>query len=364
MFLFDIESATTRTRRLNNLVERVLHRLGDSAQKIWTSEEIESYVERGAKELAVTARLVWDQVYLECFPPSFNHTGDFEVAYITDSWDFGRGNYTYDDEAPLLDAIFESDELRRANHTSPDDLFFMEAVGASMIGEAVVQLPDDLTDVDRVTWDNRPIDAATHRRAEAHDSRYELTSGEVYAYTYGKDGPRALRRIRVPSSEADTYYHSGTWGIARDIDDVTSEGVTGTWGIPRQLQGWHPMGDTEGWGTPRRFYQDGKNMRVEFYRVSQIEDDYSGSELPDRYFLYLGDFAQWRALKRNGPGQNYPLAGIYEQRWKRNLARVQGRINRKWKAKTHVLGEIQSQRGKTGPPLAKLPWNYGSTVRG
>jgi hypothetical protein len=363
MFLFSIESAAGTTRRLQQLVERVLHRLGDSAQKIWDYDEIESYIRRAARELAGEVKIVWDQVYLECLPPGMNHTGDFEVDYITDEWDYGRGNYTLDDEEPLLDEVLETDDLRRAVHTSPDDLHFIVEAGASAIGEAVVEVPNDLTDIDRITWDNRVIEAATHRRAERGDSRYELTPGEVYAFTYEKDGPYSLRRIRVPSGMADIYYHSGTWGIARDIDDVTSEGVTGTWGIPRRLQGWHPMGDTEGWGTPRRFYQDGRNMRMEYFRIPFVDEAMQDSELPGSYFIYLGDYAQWHALKRNGPGQDLRLAGLYKTRWDRNIERIRTRIERQWKEKLHIMGESQGRRRGAGPPAPRLPWQFGSTVR-
>lgn len=362
MFLFEMESAEARAERLTNIVERVLHRLGDSAQKIWSYDEIESRILHAAREMAAEVRLVWDQAYLECLPPGMNHTGEFEVDYITDEWDYGIGSYSLDDEAALLDELFESDEVRRANHTSPDDLFFMEDGGASTVGEAVVELPETLTDVDRALWDGRGIPATTARRSEMTDARYELTSGEVYTYTFEKDGPNALRRIRVPASIADIYYHSGTWGIARDIDDVTDEGVDGTWGIPRQFEGEHPIGDTEGWGLPRRFYQDGLNMRVEYFRTPSIDTDMRGSELPNRYFLYLADFAQWHALKRNGAGQNLPLADLYRQRWERNLARIKARLERTWKQKTHVLGGHAEQRNRvmTRP---RLPWQFGATVR-
>ena len=389
MFLFGIESAAQTTRRLANLVERVLHRLGDSAQKIWTSEEIESYIERGARELAATVRLVWDAAYLECLPAGFSYTAKWEKRNGV-TFDFDVASYTMVEEAALFDSeeVLEADVVQRANYTSPSDLDFFDDVDASTQQRATAELPARLTDIDRVTWDNRPIDAATPRRMEAHDSRYELTEGEVYAYTVKKDGPNTLRKIRIPSALADTYTVDGSWGIVRNVDEVVENvdypddypltlvlewpeysgavylvGIVGSWGIPRQVQGEHPLGDTEGWGIPRRFYREGKNLRVEFYRIPQIDDDMGGSELPDRMFLYLGDFAQWRALKRNGPGQDYRLAGIYEQRWNRNLARVQNRIQRKWKHKTHVLGDVHSVREKAGPPTPKLPWQYGSYTR-
>ena len=390
MFLFGIESAAQTTRRINNLVERVLHRLGDSAQKIWTYEEIEGYVRRGAREMAATVKLVWDQTYLECLPSGFSYTSEWEQRYGYVTFDYDVASYTSVDEASVMDSEewLEADNVQRANHTSPSDLDYFDDVNASTTQRGTAELPAALTDLDRVTWDARPIDAATHRRAQSHDSRYELTEGEVYAYTYQKDGPNTLRKIRIPSAVADIYTVDGSWGIVRNVDEVVENvdypddypltvvlqwpeysgavylvGIVGAWGVPRQVQGEVPLGTTQGWGIPRRFYREGMNMRAEFYRVPHIDDDMSRSELPDRYFLYLGDFAQWRALKRNGPGQNYPLAGIYEQRWSRNLARIQNRINRKWKAKTHVLGDIASQRGKTGPPTPKLPWQYPAVSR-
>jgi hypothetical protein len=86
------------------------------------------------------------------------------------------------------------------------------------------------------------------------------------------------------------------------------------------------------------------------------------SELPDRYFLYLGDYAQWQALKRNGPGQELRLAGLYKTRWDRNLTRIQSRIERQWMQKTHILGDSRGRRGR-GIPAPRLPWQYGSPTR-
>jgi hypothetical protein len=82
MFLFEIESAAQTTQRLSQLVERVLHRLGDSAQKIWSYDEIESYIRRGAREIAIEARIVWDTAYLECLPSGFSHTAEWEQTYV------------------------------------------------------------------------------------------------------------------------------------------------------------------------------------------------------------------------------------------------------------------------------------------
>lgn len=362
MFLFQMEGDAIRRLRLANMTERVLHRLGDSAQQIWTFDEIKSYILRGARTLA-QEKVMWDQVYLENLPAGFSHTGEFEEEYMTFS--YGRANYTAEFEAEYIDPDFvEVDLSRRANHTSPGDLPYLVDIGASTLGDATVQVPETLVEIERAVNDNRVIDATRVQRIQPRDSRYEITQGEVFAFTWEKDGPYTLRKIRVPNEMPDIYEYNGSWGLIRNADDLeTGESVSGSFGVLRIVAGHHPIGNTEGWGIPRRFYQDGKNFRVDHWRQFATEDDTTGSELPDRYFKYLTDYAQWRALIRNGAGQNYQLAELYKTKWDRGVARVKRRLARKDKERAGILGGTAGMRARREPPTPKLPWQYGSQIR-
>lgn len=363
MFLYDQESGDTRRARLRDMAERVLHRLGDSAQAIWTRDEIESYVHLGAKELADRCRMVWDQVYLENLPAGFSYTSAFESRYIV--FDYGLGGYTFEAEGELADehGLIEMDDLRLAFFTNPSEIHYLVEIGAPETMSAIVNLPPTLTDIDRVTQDLSKIEATNHRRVARHDSRYQITEGEVFAYSWQKEGVGALRKIRVPNEVAETYEFEGSWGIVRDIEDVSAEDVEGSWGIPRRIPSWHPMGWSEGWGTPRRFYDYDDNFKVEFWRQPYIES-MRDSELPPQYFRYLSDYAQWRALTRNGPGQDFKLAQLYSNKWARNIARILSRIERQFSEKTHRLGGFGDEAGAfSSPPRPRLPWQYGQRLR-
>lgn len=360
MFLFEMEGAGVRAARLRDMAAFVLHRLGDAGETIWTRAEIERYVEVGARELAESCRMIWDQLYLENLPAGFSHTARFEARYLT--FTYGLGGYTSQDEGELADSqgLIEMDEQRMAFHTSPGDLPYLEDVGAPTTIPALADLPDTLTDIERTVWDKRKIEATNHHRVSRHDSRYQITEGEVFAYIWQKEGPSTLRKIRVPAEVAWTYEHAGSWGIVRDIGDVSSQDADGTWGVPRRIPAWHPMGWSEGWGTPRRFYRDERNVRVEHYRQPHLEN-MRESDLPDQYFKYLAHYAQTKALRRNGPGQDYKLAQLYDEKWKRCVQRVIGRVERQRKEVWHRLGG--TGQPPIGPPRPRLPWQYGQPTR-
>lgn len=361
LFMFEMEEGAVRRARLDNIVERVLHRLGDSAQTIWQFDEIEGYLQHGAREMSASVPTVWDQIYLENLPAGFHATSDWEEDLV--DFHYGVASYTFPDEADYIDdEEMELDDVFQANHTSPSDIEFMEGVGASTAMRGIVELPDELVAIERATWDYRGIDATSPGRLRKLDDQYQQTPGEVFGYAFREEGPRTFRKIRVPTAVADTYVVEGSWGILRDPADIDDPEVEGTWGIPRIIPGHAPMGDTEGWGLPRRVYRDGKNVRVEHWRLPVVSP--TESELPDRYFLYLGHYCQWKALTRNGPGQDYKLAQFYKTLWDRGLRRIRDRGERQSKERVSRMG------GSTGspsvsqrPPRPKLPWQYGSTTR-
>lgn len=357
MFLFSMEADGDRRARLADICERILHRLGDSAQTIWTYDEIQSYVERGGREMADAVRAVWDQVFLECLPLGFSVTVAWEESYVT--FTYGTSPATAEFELDYMVGFYELDDVQWANHTSPSELHYLEGVGASIAQVGTARLPSTLTDIERVAFDHGTIQASNHRRLERHDARYQLEPGDVIAYTHEREGYDILRKVRIPVAMATIEEVDGSWGAVRDTTDLEPDS-TGTWGVARQVPDHHPMGYTEGWGLPRRFYSEDDNFKVEFWRQPRVDVD--DSELPARYFQYLADYAQWRALIRNGAGQNYKLAELYKQKWERGLIRMKRRVDRKNKERLFRLGgNNRSTLG--GPPTPRLPWQYGNRVR-
>ncbi len=138
--------------------------------------------------------------------------------------------------------------------------------------------------------------------------------------------------------------------------------TTLAWGISRRIPSHHPMGPSL-YGAPRRPYLEGTNVRVEVSRFGQpmaVATDVC--ELPDRYAVYLRDYAMAQCLGRRGPGQDLKLAAHFLTRWQRDLARV---VRRQQTVDTEHLsvmggdGTPLTQR----PPRPARPWAYGSEVR-
>jgi hypothetical protein len=229
---------------------------------------------------------------------------------------------------------------------------------------ATVDVPATVTEIERATWDGMTLEATTPQRAQRIDPRYQLTKGEVYAYTFRQDGMRTFRKIRVPATTADTYAATGTsWGLLRSTADLSTTTPTGSWGIVRRLPTTYAMGWDAPWGTPRRAYRTGKNVCIEHWREGRPMVAASDvCELPDHYARYLRDYAQARCLGRSGPGQDQRLSAHYDQRWLRGLERIKRRVALVNRAHVGTLGGTTGVLGGA-PPRPRLPWNYGQRVR-
>lgn len=349
---------------LADLRREVLTWLGDLDEQVWTGPEVTLHLVNGYQQLATAQRLFWDWIYLENLPRGFNYTQPWERAFVTASggFDFGVANYTFDDERRMWGD--ERLRLGPANYTSPFEATdgHLSHAAASTDIPATADLPKTVASIDRVTWDNRGIDALTTRAMERMDARYEFTRGEVYGFLWQKDGIRTLRKVRVPAAQAATVAIEGAWGLLRSAGALNSVTSTGSWGLPRQVPSFHPIG-TERFGAPRRPYLDGTNVRVEHHRLGRaLSDDRTIAELPCRYTSYLQDYALSQLYARNGPGQDPKLAKHFADRWTRDLQRIANRIDRMGKNRTPILGG-DGRSLTTRPPRPQLPWAYGSRVR-
>lgn len=409
------------SKTLADVRAEVLRRLGDTAQQIWTGNEVDAYLQDGYEQLAMTTGIFWETT---CFPDdasSFNYTADFEVkdSYV-DSLILWRANFT---------CVFERNWIDNApgpaNHTSFWE--YDNGYVVTALGRAKEDLPSDLCQIERATWNSRRTVPLDSRELEYADSRYELTTGEVMGYLRDKDGVNTLRKWRVPSAfyagysvtwsrslaftrtgfgeesydaelldranytaafETD-YAPSGTtgpsnhnhvWeetygyvlttlararaplrGCLRVPTGLSTETVTGQWGTPRRIPGQHPM--TDQWGLPRRPFLEANNFRLEYRRRGRLIGLDRTFELPDRWVKHLRCYALSKALDRQGAGQDKELAAHYGSRFAIGLARVQKRRPMAIRPRSIVMGAGSDSAARVRPPKPKLPWNYGQVVR-
>ena len=354
---------------LGELLAETLHRLGDDDGAIWSADHVRGDLLEAYLQVTIKYHCFWTQTYAENLPAGFSVTQPWELLQLGNggaNFNYGVANFTaeFERRAGASIGFRERDRIGPANHTSPFEATdgLLSRAGASTAIPAVATLPKTLTKLDRVTWDNRGIDALQPRTHSKNDSRYEITAGEVYGYMWEKDGVRTLRKVRVPAAQAETEVINGSWGILRQTTDLSTTTPTGTWGIPRIIEGHHPIGP-DLWGAPRRPYLDGLNVRVEHFRQGRLMDaDNVVCELPPRYARYLRDYAQASCYNTPGPGYDKALADHFFARWARGLKRIERRLHTVDTEHVTVMGGTGEGLTKR-PPRPHLPWAYGSTVR-
>jgi hypothetical protein len=340
----------------------VARRLGDLEFRIWTADEIDTYLTQGYRELGTTLPLFFDFLYLENLPRGCSYTQPWERAFLPDvgGFDFGVGNLTCADDVRALGT--ERGRYGPISHTSPFEATdgFLATLPHWPGIPATADVPTRLTRLDRATWDRRVCDVIEARSLSRLDAQYQTQTGEVEALLWELDGVRTVRKYRRPARQADTVTVTGSWGLLRTPADLSGDPVVGTWGVCRRLPSHHPLGP-ERFGLPRRVFLDGKNVRLEHFRLGR-PFELGPCELPTRYANYLWDYAMAAALLRPGPGQDVKLAAHFQERWQRNIARLAKRV-RSVDAETITVlgGEAITRSGR--PPRPKLPSQYGSVVR-
>jgi len=339
----------------------VRRRLNDADATFWSDSEIDQYLLAGYRLWARRTRAIWDLHYAENLPRGMSYTAPFEADLV--DFDYGQANFTAAFERRLF-LEDEGDAVGPANHTVPFEAIngHLSDAGASTAIPATADLPPTVTEIDRPLWDQRAIPVITPREAQARDSRYELTEGEVYALVTEGQGVRTIRKVRVPAMMADAYTVEGSWGILRRPTDVTTGTVTGTWGCPRRLPGHHPMG-SEAFGLPRRVYRDGKNVRIEHWGEGRaLDTDATPLEVPDRAAVGLRDYVLSRCYQKAGPAQDLKLSAHYEARWQRSVTRWAARVTAQQRNRVSRMGGATAVQ-RSGPPRPQLPWTFGVVVR-
>ncbi len=187
---------------IQDLRTEVLQRLGDTNQQIWQEAEVDRYIQDGYDVLTHLTGCVFGVTFAPDHAFAFNFTQEFEREYAmaTSGW--------YVDGPAQFTTIFERDLIDNAqgpaNHNEHWEWNqgYTRALTIAIPDEvsALVDLPDNLHDIERTTWNNRACAALTSRDVENYDNRYELNKGIVEGYFRDKDGINTLRKWRVPSS--------------------------------------------------------------------------------------------------------------------------------------------------------------------
>lgn len=394
-------------------------RLGDpiaenTAEPIWTTAEILGHFRNGLEELCRATGILWDKETLDDTPPACNYEFPFEPSYVTARRIAAySGVTTLDSEIHVIGYQHECNfswEAERGSHSqlTLGEIEFPferdEAPAGSLHQAAVVTLPDGSLQVERVTWDNRRIPPLRSSELERVDSRYEVTTGAVQAYSQDKDGLDKLRKYQIPVATptmlspvgvrgiprgvgilrpgAPIYHmHMDEWGMVfagvldsppsiygdffpipeqpvrlRDVTWLRSDSpfadctIVGNEGGLRRLPGYHPARST--YGTARHIAPTDHNTAVEYQRTPlPCDSEFDRPQLPPYMVKYVRHYTLWKCLSRKGAGQNLKLAAHFKLRWQQSVALTQERLARVQSQVTHGFGPQGSTPGK--PPLAR-----------
>lgn len=175
-------------------------------------------------------------------------------------------------------------------------------------GQGTYTLPTDLIKTERITWDYQRIEPLKQVELEHSDPRYRTTQGDVFGYLQEQDGLRTLRKVRVPNQD------------------------------------------------------DAGLVSIEYWRRGLfLTGDTNELELPLHYAKYVRHYAMWKALEREGAGQDLKLAEHYQARY---AAGVQRMLRRKNAVKSQRVGRMGGPYpAQTRMARPSMPWQYGQVVR-
>ena len=342
---------------LQELRSDVQRRLGDSSAAIWTSARIDEFIQDGADAVTIRTGCLWGMDVLPDVAAAFSITAEWEKEFLTGGMELsGIANFTAAFERDYMD-----DGIGPANHNHHWE--FNDGHVDTTLCEGVADLPDDLYEIERSTWNNRRIDPLRSRELEMPDSSYELTAGDVTGYLQDKDGFSRLRKYRVPSAAYEPYGLDDPeeiWGVLVDVSDIDSATPEGTWGDFINLSGEESMGDP--WGVVVAIYKAQRAVRIEYTRRAVDLANNQGFELPERHVVCVRNYAMARALECDGSGQELMLAAHFDARYEYGIARIMKQRSAVISNRKIVMGS-RSTNGRTGPPLVRLPPEYGTPVR-
>lgn len=185
------------------------------------------------------------------------------------------------------------------------------------VGEC--KLPTDFIEIDRATWNSKPLEIVSANRMRGMDTMYDSIEGEPVAL--GMD-IGLVHKFRVP----DTSITSTNPDVhAPTVDEV-------------------------------------QNTRIEYFATPSLLD--ANMDLPESYAKALEFFALWKAYEKASPGQSIKLAQHFKFRWTEAVARFKDTRYFLPSAKIRVMGGNSQSRVSKKPQRPRMPWQYGKIVRG
>lgn len=341
----------------DELRTELAQRLGDSSFAIWSAAELARYIQQGYDDLTLRTGCLTATAILPDSPAGFTYTYDWEIDFIpAGQYAIGPRSFT---------ASFERDSTDNANGPANHNYPWEYEDGVTTFqGAAVESLPEDLYQIERSTWNGERIAPLRSSDLEFRDARYEIDAGEVLGYLQDKDGIGKIRKWHVPGAAYTPYTFDSDsndgFGILRDLDGIV-DGLTpaGEWGDLVSVDGVECFED---FGILGPIYSDTHAVRVEYRRRGEaLSDSQQRFEIAARYITYIRNFAQARALDREGSGQDKELAAFYQSRYEAGVARMLLRQRAMAYQKVSVLGAAAKRGGP--PPKARLPYNFGRVVR-
>lgn len=355
-------------KTLEEVTEKTMRRLEDSDAVVWSTAEIEDYLIDGSNQFCRRTRGLFDIHVVENVPQAGNWGLDLERFLAEQTPGMGltdkRLHFTGERERDLgVEGRVGGSTEGPTAATSPSDTSYLNSFEQSVRVDTA-RLPEITVDVLRVTWDDIelfPEDSADMRRLDTQYERRE--GGDPRHFTLDKDGLLTIRL--VPPARGDATYATvdGSWGTMTFTDDsaVTAHlgGFEG-FGILREVEGAFPAGGLN--GSPTRQHPDDKNTKVEITRLGRPLRSY-GFEIPDSYVKYCMFWAMYRALQREGPGQNLKLSQHYAARFEVGVARAKTRLRKINKEYTVLMGAMGAEREAFDLGDPQLPYPYGSPGR-
>lgn len=387
---------------LTQLRDRTAKLFGDSRYRRVSATAVETAIVRGYNQFCNAVRALFEMH----LPGDLANAGSYNFEFEADfTWMKGaRATYSFP---------WERDHGRRVASGDPASISFSFEADHTTEAKvaALMELPEDLYQIERVTWDGRKLENYSSRAMGIGglDNQYELIYGDVYAFILDKDGNRQLRRYRIPAAAGLNFGYIGRWGVvrgfepsavleagprlgffARMIDATTiyppdvfislsytfgfsqasvtvGNGLTaaapftdmfiaGTRGVVRRVPGFHPS--PRQWGIVRRLVFDSRNTRVEYTRRPHDPRTEGGFEIADVYLDPVVYWALSELYAKEGPMQDLAMAAHYKARYQGWVERAKVRMARTANAQQVVMGGLIHERRPGPPPLARPPANF------
>lgn len=221
--------------------------------------------------------------------------------------------------------IWTSAELTRYANDGYADLcgktlcYWKQAYLNDQDGEGEAKLPSDFLEIDRATWNSKPLEIVSLNRLRGMDSMYGSIEGEPVAL--GMDIGTA-HKFRVPNT---TITSTNPDVHAPTVDEV-------------------------------------QNTRLEYFAVPAL--DATNIDLPMSYVKAIEFYVQWKAYERSSPGQSIKLAQHFKLRYSIAVERIKSIRFFLPSAKIRVMGGNSQSRVSKKPQRPRMPWQYGKIVRG